>query len=119
MLGKTYLNQGKVSDARSQFSKSGYARSVAAAEAAAKSTTSVMDEQPSRPKPKPGVFDMVPESEGGVAPDSPSQSAGQDTPAIGGPQAPGPGQPSGFDQAADQRSGEGAYPVDGGDQPRR
>ena len=31
----------------------------------------------------------------------------------------GPGQPSGFDQAADQRSGEGAYPVDGGDQPRR
>ncbi len=95
------------------------ARSVAAAEAAAKGTTSVMDEQPSRPKPKPGVFDMVPESEGGVAPDSPSQSAGQDTPAIGGPQAPGPGQPSVFDQAADQRSGEGAYPVDGGDQPRR
>ncbi|MCZ4657791.1 SPFH/Band 7/PHB domain protein, partial [Dietzia kunjamensis] len=34
------------------------ARSVAAAAAAAKSTTAVMDEQPSRPKPQPGVFDM-------------------------------------------------------------
>ncbi|MGN0102037.1 MAG: SPFH/Band 7/PHB domain protein, partial [Dietzia sp.] len=112
------------------------ARSVAAAEAAAKSTTSVMDEEPRRAKPKPGVFDMVPESEGGAAPDSAPGSDGG-TPAIGGPQGTAPGQPvfghesgqhrqqpadQGYQQAPEQRWGQdeqGGYPVEGGDQPSR
>ena len=65
---------------------------MAAAEAAAHGASStVSGEDRGLPKPKPDVFDMVPESEGGIAPDSPSHPQGLpagDAPAIGGPQAP-------------------------------
>lgn len=45
------------------------ARSVAMAEAAAKGASALPeDEGVRKAKPKPGVFDMVPESEGGAAP---------------------------------------------------
>ena len=88
------------------------ARSVAMAEAAAKGTTSVDEEETRASKPRPGVFDMVPESEGGAAPEpstSGQTATGQaGTPAIDGPQAPQPGaSPSGYS----------AYPVEG-EQPR-
>ena len=82
-----------------------------------------------RDRPKPGVFDMVPESEGGAAPDAPS---GHETQAIDGPRGAAPGQPGfaqggqghdqSYSQAPDQRWGQGqqgGYPVDGGDQPPR
>lgn len=103
------------------------ARSVALAEAAAKGT-SVEDEEVRASKPKPGVFDMVPESEGGAAPDTsaprhaapgygeqqqqqqPQQQYG--APAIGGPQAPQPGT-----QPHEPFPGYTAYPAEG-EQPR-
>ena len=111
------------------------ARSVALAEAAAKGT-SVEDEEARASKPKPGVFDMVPESEGGAAPDTsasrhaapgygeqqqqqqPQQQYQQQqqhqygTPALGGPQAPQPGA-----QPHEPFPGYTAYPAEG-EQPR-
>ncbi|MBB1054536.1 SPFH/Band 7/PHB domain protein, partial [Dietzia sp. B44] len=74
-----------------------------AAEGASSSATAT--EKP-KSKPKPGVFDMVPSSEGGIAPD--------DTPALSGPQGAQPGQPAGIDPGVDLEQGlqQGAYPVD-------
>lgn len=104
------------------------ARSVALAEAAAKGT-SVEDEEARASKPKPGVFDMVPESEGGAAPDTSAsrhavpgygeqqqqqqqQQQQYGTPALGGPQAPQPGA-----QPHEPFPGYTAYPAEG-EQPR-
>ena len=80
------------------------ARSVALAEAAAKGASSLDEEstQERKPKPKPGVFDMVPESEGGAAPDG--SVPGADTPAIDGPRAPQPGAAAGMPPAGYHRA---------------
>jgi regulator of protease activity HflC (stomatin/prohibitin superfamily) len=77
------------------------AQSVAAAEAAARGASASSSEEPRRPEPKPDVFDMVPESEGGAAPDNPDSPQFD---ALGGPP---PGLPSGPAQSGPAE----AYPA--------
>ena len=77
---------------------------VAAAEAAAQGASLTPDEDVRKAKPKPDLFDMVPESEGGAAPEGSAPHA--DTPAIGGPAGPQPGGMPGMPPIG--------YPVEGG-----
>lgn len=72
------------------------ARSVAAAEAAARGAGSDTADYETKPKkPRPRVFDMVPESEGGIAPDT---SESSDTPALGTNPGSQHGLPTGTEQ---------------------
>src|SRR5699024_1394395 len=94
------------------------ARSVALAEAAARGAgtdSSDIDERPA--KPKPGVFDMVPESEGGGAPESAASDQGEERRGLpsqaGGEHQPGSEQWTGR-PGSPASDAAPAQPADGG-----